>query len=207
MSCTTGEPLPHFNEVDECAAVDALVTNRVWTAMGLDPATTLHDVRWGADYDGRVRLGLRDLRLGARRRTTAATTSRGSMRQPPMYFPLGGGTLSGVSKPGEIVWSRVYVEDGALHVDLGRATAVELPEEETRRPLEATTPQWPIMHAVLHGVTRDQMMARHKANHIQVAYAPDAETADRALLAKAAMFAALGVRVHLCGDVRRPSLA
>ena len=25
-----------------------------------------------------------------------------------------------------------------------------------------------------HGVTRDQMMARHKANHIQVVYAPDA---------------------------------
>jgi hypothetical protein len=47
-----GVPLPHFNEVDEGAAVDALVTNRVWTAMGLDPATTLHDVRWGADYDG-----------------------------------------------------------------------------------------------------------------------------------------------------------
>ena len=49
------------------------------------------------------------------------------------------------------------------------------------------------MHAVLHGVTRDQFMARHKANHVQVAYAPDAETADRALHAKAAMFAALGL--------------
>lgn len=91
--------------------------------------------------------------------------------------------------------------DGVLHVDLGRATAVALPEEETRRRLEATTPQWPIMHAVLHGVTRDQFMARHRANHLNVAYAPDAETADRALLAKAAMFAELGVQVHLCGDV------
>ncbi|MHB8961144.1 MAG: fucose isomerase, partial [Candidatus Limnocylindrales bacterium] len=38
-----GGPLPHFNEVDEGVAVDALVTNRIWTAMGLDPATTLHD--------------------------------------------------------------------------------------------------------------------------------------------------------------------
>jgi hypothetical protein len=42
-----GQALPHFNEVDECAGVDALVTNRVWNAMGLDPATTLHDLRWG----------------------------------------------------------------------------------------------------------------------------------------------------------------
>jgi hypothetical protein len=91
--------------------------------------------------------------------------------------------------------------DAALHVDLGRATALELPTEQTRRRLDATTPQWPIMHAVLHGISRDQLMARHKANHLNVAYAPDAATADRALLAKAAMFAGLGVRVHLCGDV------
>lgn len=27
-----------------------------------------------------------------------------------MYFPLGGGTVKGVSKAGEIVWSRVYIE-------------------------------------------------------------------------------------------------
>ena len=86
-----------------------------------------------------------------------------------------------------------------LHVDLGRATALELPPEETQRRLDATTPQWPIMHAVLHGVDRDQLMARHKANHLNVVYAPDADTADRALRAKAAMFAALGVQVHLCG--------
>ncbi len=45
-----GKALPHFNEVDEGAAVDALVTNRVWTAMGLDPATTLHDIRWGERF-------------------------------------------------------------------------------------------------------------------------------------------------------------
>jgi len=40
------------------------------------------------------------------------------------------------------------------------------------------------MHAVLDGVTQDQFMARHKANHVQVVYAPDAGTADRALVAK-----------------------
>jgi hypothetical protein len=57
------------------------------------------------------------------------------------------------------------------------------------------------MHAVLHGISRDQLMARHKANHINVVYAPDPETADKALAVKAAMFDALGVSVHLCGDV------
>jgi hypothetical protein len=45
------------------------------------------------------------------------------------------------------------------------------------------------------------MMARHKANHIQVAYAPNPAAADRALAVKAAAFAGLGIRVHLCGKV------
>jgi hypothetical protein len=130
-----------------------------------------------------------------------------SERQPAMYFPLGGGTIKGVSKPGEIVWSRVFVMDGALHVDLGRGTVVELPAAETARRWHETTPQWPIMHAVLHGVSRDQLMARHRANHVQVAYAPDAGAADCALTAKAAMFSGLGVHVHLCGDVRLTGLA
>jgi hypothetical protein len=196
-----GVPLPHFNEVDEGAAVDALITNRVWTAMGLDPATTLHDVRWGAEYDGRF-VWVFEISGSVPASHNGGYHKSWSMRQPPMYFPLGGGTLSGVSKPGAVAWSRVFIMDGALHVDIGRATALALPEEETRRRLEATTPQWPIMHAVVHGVTRDQFMARHKANHVQIAYAPDAATADRALAAKAALFDRLGVAVHLCGDVR-----
>jgi hypothetical protein len=49
-------------------------------------------------------------------------------------------------------------------------------------------------------VTRDQLMAKHKANHVQVAYAPDAATALRALVRKAAMARALGVHVNLCGN-------
>ena len=199
------QALPHFNEVDEGCAVDAVVTNRVWTALGLDPATTLHDLRWGEHYTGG---GIDDfvwvfLISGAAPASHFINGYAGasSERQPPMYFRLGGGTLKGVSKPGEIVWSRVFVMNGALHADLGRATVVELPPEETERRWQATTPQWPIMHAVLHGINRDQMMARHKANHLNVAYAPSAEMAAKALAAKAAMFEAMGIDVHLCGSV------
>ena len=76
---------------------------------------------------------------------------------------------------------------------------VKPPEKETQKRWDATTPQWPIMHGVTYGITRDQMMARHKANHIQVAYAKDAKSADDALLTKAAMAGALGLDVHLCG--------
>jgi hypothetical protein len=116
-----------------------------------------------------------------------------------MYFPLGGSTLRGVAKPGEIVWSRVFVENDALHMDIGRGKAIELPRGETERRWNATTPQWPIMHGVTYGVSRDQMMARHKANHVQVAYAGDQASADQALLVRAAMAQALGIQVHVCG--------
>jgi len=200
-----GRALPHFNEVDEGAAVDALVTNRLWTAMGWDPSTTLHDIRWGEYYSGD---GVDDfvwvfLISGAvpASHLIGGYAGASSERQSPMFFRLGGGTLKGISKPGEIVWSRVYVEGGALHADLGRATVVRLPDEETQRRWDLTDAAWPIMHAVLHGVSRDQLMAKHKANHIQVVYAPSAEDADRGLAAKAAMFDAMGIQVHLCGDV------
>ncbi|MHB8864033.1 MAG: fucose isomerase, partial [Pirellulaceae bacterium] len=122
-----------------------------------------------------------------------------SERQPAMYFPNGGGTLKGISKPGEIVWSRIFIEDDQLKMDLGRAGVIKLPEAETHRRWLATTPPWPIMHAVTYGMSRDQLMARHKANHIQVVYAKSAEEADRAMLAKAAMAQAMGMEVALCG--------
>jgi len=200
-----GGPLPHFNEVDECAGVDALITNRCWTVLGLDPSTTLHDVRWGEHYKGD---GLDDF-VWVLQISGAAPANHfvggyagaRSERQPAMYFPLGGGSLKGVGKPGEIVWSRVFVEAGALHADIGRGTVVTLPQEETERRWRETTPPWPIVHTVLHGVTQNQMMARHRANHVNIAYAPSAEDANKALATKAAMFAELGVTVHLCGVV------
>jgi L-fucose isomerase-like protein len=200
-----GKPLPHFNEVDECAGLDAVITNRVLTAMHLDPATTLHDVRWGEHYKGD---GIDDFVWvfqisGAVPASHIMGGYKGarSERQPPMYFRLGGGTLKGVCKPGDVVWSRIFTEGAKLHVDMGRATAIALPAAETERRLKSVTPQWPIMHVRLHGISRDQFMARHHANHVNVAYADSAESADKVLAAKAAMMAELGIHVHLCGTV------
>jgi hypothetical protein len=204
-----GNPLPHFNEVDECAGVDALVTNLCWKALGLDPSTTLHDVRWGEHYkgpgsngDGEVDAFVWLLQISGAapaNHFVGGYAGATSERQPAMYFPLGGGSLKGVGKRGEIVWSRIFVEGGALHADLGRGTVVSLPTQETERRWRETTIQWPIVHAILHGVSQNQMMARHRANHLNVAYAPSVEAADRAFAAKAAMLAELGVDVHLCG--------
>jgi len=194
-----GKPLPHFNEVDECVGLDQIFTNRVWTAMHMDPATTLHDVRWGEEYKGEFVWVFQISGAVPASHIAGGYSKAISERQPAMYFRLGGGTLKGVCKPGSVVWSRIYSQGGKLHVDMGRATAIELPAEETERRLQSVTPQWPIMHVLLHGIRRDQFMARHAANHINVAYADTPEMADKALAAKAAMMAELGITVHLCG--------
>ena len=198
-----GEPIPHFNEVDECAGLDGLMTYRIHRAMNQPVENTLHDLRWGdIDRSGTVSDYVWVLLISGAvppAHFVGGWKGATSERQPAMYFRLGGGTIKGVSKPGEIVWSRIYVEGGKLKMDLGRGAAVELPNAETQRRWRATTPQWPIMHAVTYGVSRDQMMARHKANHIQVAYAHNPVEADKALLAKASMAAAMGLEVALCG--------
>jgi len=194
-----GKALPHFNEVDECAGLDALATNRVWTRLGYDPETTLHDIRYGEPYGGEYVWLFEISGSVPPQHLAGGYAGAVSERQPPMYFRLGGGTIKGVSKPGEIVWSRIYVEGGRLHADIGRAKAIELPPDESERRWRITTPQWPVMHAVMYGVSRDQLMAKHKANHIQVAYGPDAAGANRALAAKAAMFREMGIAVNVCG--------
>ena len=198
-----GKSLPHFNEVDECAGLDALLIQRVHTALGQPAETTLHDLRWGdRDASGTTDEYVWVFEISgsapAEHHVGGWSGSEG-FRQPPMYFPLGGSTLRGVSKPGEIVWSRIYVENDMLIMDIGRGRAVSLPREETERRWNATTPQWPIMHAVLYGVSRDALMAQHKSNHIQVVYSTTAEEADFTLQAKARFAMELGIYVKLCG--------
>ena len=200
-----GEAMPHFNEVDECAGLDALVTYRLWRELGWPPENTLHDLRWGAPckINGKSEYVWVFLISGAAPPSHFIGGWKGasSERQPSMYFRLGGGTLKGVSKPGWIVWSRIFVMNGVLHCDIGVAEVVKLSKKETERRWKETTPQWPIMHAVIKGVNRDQMMARHKSNHIQVVYAPNEKSAHKGARIKASMLTELGLQVQLCGDV------
>jgi len=199
------EALPHFNEVDECAGLDALITYKLWKQLDMPAENTLHDLRWGQHFKGE---GVDDfvwvfLISGAAPPAHFIGGYKGasSDRQPAMFFPKGGGTLKGISKPGPIVWSRVYVVKNKLYCDLGVGRVVELPAEETKRRWEGTTPQWPIMHGVLHGVSRDQMMAKHKANHIHVVYATNEANAHKACRIKAAAMTELGIEVNFCGHV------
>lgn len=195
--------LPHFNEVDECAGIDALITARLWMELGLSPENTLHDLRWGEEslIDGKMEFVWVFLISGAvpPAHFIEGYASASSERQPPMYFKKGGGSLKGVSKPGFIVWSRIYIQKDELYCDLGVGKVVSLSKEETQRRWDNTTPAWPIMHAVLPGISRNQMMGRHKANHIQVVYADSKKSALEAAKFKASVFNSLGIKTYMCG--------
>lgn len=200
-----GQPLTHFNEVDECAGLDGLLTQRIHQTLGQPVENTLHDLRWSDnDHSGTTDQEVWVLEISG---ATPAShfaggwTAAEGFRQPAMYFPNGGSTVRGISKPGSVIWSRIFVQDDALNMDLGIAEAIELPREETERRWQSTTSQWPIMHAVFNGITRNQMMARHKANHIQVAYANSPSEALEAMNAKALAAEQLGMKVSICGTV------
>ena len=55
------------------------------------------------------------------------------------------------------------------------------------------------MHGVLDGVSRDQLMAKHKANHIQVVYVDGDYDVRKAAEIKATTLVNLGVKVNFCG--------
>lgn len=198
-----GEALPHFNEVDECAGIDGYVTYHLWRQLGLNGDNTLHDLRYGENFlvDGKEEFVWVFLISGAAPAShfIGGYSGADSLRQPPMFFRKGGGTLRGISRPGNIVWSRVYIEQNELWCDIGTGRVVELPQEETERRWNLTDKQWPIMHGVLDGVDRDQMMAKHKANHIQVVYVDGEYDVRRAAGIKAATLQALGIKVNFCG--------
>ena len=196
-----GMALPHFNEVDEGAGLDALITNRLWNIMGFAPETTLHDVRWGRQIGDQFVWILEISGAVPPAHLVGGYAGAIGERQPPMYFPLGGSTIKGISKPGLVVWSRIFVANNRLNCDIGLGEAIIVPDEIAQDNWKQTTEQWPMMHLVMRGITRDQFMARHKANHIQVVYAPDEEHARRALFAKAAAMNELNIEVSFCGII------
>ncbi len=164
-----GKPIPHFNEGDIGAGVPQLLMNEIYAMKGMPPETTLHDVRWGREYDGKF-VWVFLISGGAPPAHFGGWKNAHIHRQPPGYFPLGGGTCSGVSKPGVITWARFYEAFGEAGMDCGTGEVLDLPESEVRERLECTNPEWPIANVYIPGYGRNELMATHMANHIVMGY-------------------------------------
>lgn len=189
-----GQAIPHFNEGDMGAGIPQVLMHDIYVRKNMPPETTLHDVRWGRTYNGDfvwvflISGGAPPAHFGGWKRTKV-------YRQPKMYFPLGGGTCSGVSKPGVVTWARFYQSFGAIGMDCGVGTVVELPEEELLARQQATNPEWPIANVVIPGYGRDELMATHMSNHIVIGYGD-------ILSELVATCLHLGIPVRVAGDAR-----
>jgi L-fucose isomerase-like protein len=164
-----GKPIVHFNEGDMGSGIPQVLMSDIYVRKGIPPETTLHDIRWGREFDGKF-IWVFEISGGAPPAHFGGWQNTKVYRQPSMYFPLGGGTCSGVSKPGTITWARFYEHFGEIGMDCGTGEVIELPEEETKDRLEKTTAEWPIANAYIPGYGRDQCMATHMSNHITIGY-------------------------------------
>lgn len=194
-----GKPIPCVNEVDMGTAIPQTMLYRLLDSLGLPSETTLHDIRWGSEFEGEFYWDLEISGSVPFEHLKGGIAGATGHRQPAMYFPKGGSTIAGQGKAGRLIWGRAHYEGTTVHLHVGTAHAVELPTQEFQRRLDATTKQWPLLNAVLDGVSRDQLMAGHQSNHITVAYVDEAHLADvfKAFVAQAIT---QNIVVHVAGD-------
>lgn len=193
-----GLPIPHANEVDMGSAIPQTMLFRLLSSLGLPAETTLHDVRWGSEYEGVFYWDFQISGAIPFEHVRGGITGATGHRQPPMYFAKGGATLSGQGKAGCFIWARAYYRETTVYLHIGTGDAVELPAAEWQRRSAATTSVWPLMNARLHGISRDQFMAGHQSNHITIAYVdpPHLALVTGAL---AAMAIRQGMQVEIAG--------
>jgi L-fucose isomerase-like protein len=160
-------------EADQGNLVPMELMKRVLEAKGMPGAVMFHDVRWGAEHQGRwlwVLLNSGSCGAYAFNHDVQSLQGVHSYRQPAGYFPVPGGSFAGVSLPGPLTWSRAWIDrHGDLVMDLGRGESVALPDDVRESWWRGTTRQWPFMAADL-GCSKDTIMAHYMSNHIAVAY-------------------------------------
>jgi L-fucose isomerase-like protein len=167
-----GDTIATATEADQGNVVPMELMKRLLKLKGLHQAVMFHDVRWGAEHDGRfLWVLLNSGSCGAYAFNHDPDTLKGahSYRQPSLYFPTPGGTFAGESLPGAMTWARCYIKGGELWMDVGRGEVVKLPPEVRDAWWEGTTRQWPFMAADM-GIGRDTLMAHYLSNHVAVAY-------------------------------------
>ena len=169
---SNGDTLACATEADQGNLVPMEMMKRLLKEKGLHQAVMFHDVRWGAEHDGRfLWVLLNSGSCGAYAFNHDPDSLKGvhSYRQPSLYFPTPGGTFAGESLAGGMTWARCYIKDQVLWMDVGKGEVRQLPPATRDAWWEGTTRQWPFMAADM-GVGRDALMAHYLSNHVAVAY-------------------------------------
>jgi L-fucose isomerase-like protein len=169
---SNGDTIATATEADQGNAMPMEMLKRLLKDKGLHQAVMFHDVRWGAEHDGRfLWVLLNSGSCGAYAFNHDPDTLKGvhTYRQPRQYFPVPGGTFAGESLPGKMTWARAYIKGGELWMDVGKGEVVALPPETRDAWWNGTTREWPFMAADM-GISRDTLMAHYLSNHVAVAY-------------------------------------
>ena len=194
-----GKAIACINEVDMGSAIPQVMLNRLLDTLGMPAETTLHDIRWGSEYDGTFYWDFEISGAVPFAHLKNGIAGATGFRQTPMYFPYGGATIAGQGKSGRFIWARAHYEGARIIMHVGTGTAVELPPTEFERRRKATNYEWPLLNAVLDGVGRDDLMVGHQSNHLTIAYVEEAVLADvfKAFVAQALT---QGIEVKVAGD-------
>ncbi len=169
---TDGDTIACATEADQGNVVPMELMKRLLKEKGLHQAVMFHDVRWGAEHDGRfLWVLLNSGSCGAYAFNHDPDTLKGvhSYRQPSLYFPTPGGTFAGESLPGKMTWARAYIKAGVLWMDIGKGDVVKLPPDVREAWWQGTTREWPFMAADM-GISQETLMAHYLSNHVAVAY-------------------------------------
>ncbi|AHG21532.1 signal transduction protein [Chania multitudinisentens RB-25] len=194
-----GKAIPCINEVDMGTAIPQAMLWRLLDALGQPAETTLHDIRWGSEYQGTFYWDLEISGAVPFAHLKGGIAGATGYRQPAMFFPYGGSTLTGQGKAGRFIWARAHYEGIEVVMHIGTGHAVELPEAEFERRRRATNYEWPLLNAVLDGVSRDDLMAGHQSNHLTVAYVEEAVLPE-VFSAFVAQALTQGIHVQVAGD-------
>ena len=139
---SNGDVIITSTEGDQGNLVPMELMKRLLKTKGLHQAVMFHDVRWGAEYQGRfLWVLLNSGSCGGYAMSGDPDTLRGvhSYRQPAEYFPIPGGTFAGEARPGHITWARAYLKDDEMWMDVGRGEVVTLPEQIREQWWRGTT--------------------------------------------------------------------
>lgn len=194
-----GKPITCANEVDMGTAIPQTMLFRLLDSLGLPSETTLHDIRWGSEFEGTFYWDFEISGSVPFEHLKGGIAGATGYRQPAMYFPKGGSSIHGQGKAGRLIWARAHYEGTQVYMHIGTGTAVELPAAEFERRRKATTYEWPLLNCVLDGVGRDDLMAGHQSNHITIAYVDEDKLQDvlRAFVAQAVT---QNIKVSVAGD-------
>lgn len=194
-----GKAIPCINEVDMGTAIPQTMLWRLLDALGLPAETTLHDIRWGSEFEGTFYWDFEISGSVPFEHLKGGIAGATGYRQPAMYFPKGGSSIHGQGKAGRLLWARAHYEGTQVLMHIGTGRAVELPAAEFERRRRATTYEWPLLNCTLDGVGRDDLMAGHQSNHITVAYVAEDQLPDvlRAFVGQALR---QNIQVFVAGD-------